>query len=248
MPRPGIKPKQIIWSAVLSPAGNVGPQWWVTLKTYQTKQGKVRHHYYECNRRDRERNCTNPQIKKNLVDDYVLAELQRKLFNKDSIPALVKKINEYKIKQESKNQDELSKLHKSLDEVTTQLTNLVNVLAMGVGQQIETIVSKMKDLESNKTLLQNRIRELDKKIKAALITQDMVESYLEQHRQHIENKDIDACKKFISNYVEQVTVYKDVIEVKILLDIDGGGGAYRSISRMIKTDKILQIISLSGKF
>jgi hypothetical protein len=52
----------------------------------------------------------------------------------------------------------------------------------------------------------------------------MVESYLEQHQQHIENKDIDACKKFISNYVEQVTAYKDEIEVKILLDIDGGGG------------------------
>jgi chaperonin cofactor prefoldin len=39
---------------------------------------------------------------------------------------------------------------------------------MGAEQQVETIVSKIKELESNKTLLQNRIRELDKKIKAAL--------------------------------------------------------------------------------
>lgn len=192
-------------------------------KTYRTKEGMVRHHFYECNRRDRKRDCTNSQIKKSLVDNFVLAELQRKIFNKDSIPILVKKINEYKIKQESKNHDELNKLHKSLDEVNTQLDNLVNVLAMGVGQ-VETIVSKMKELEVNKTLLQNRIGELDKKIKAILITQEMVELYLEQHRQHIENKDMDACKKFISSYVEQVIVYKDEIEVIMLLDIDGGGG------------------------
>ncbi|GAB6158532.1 hypothetical protein JCM39194_17320 [Desulfotomaculum varum] len=89
---------------------------------------------------------------------------------------------------------------------------------MGVGQ-VETIVSKMKELEVNKTLLQNRIGELDKKIKATLITQEMVELYLEQHRQHIENKDMDACKKFISSYVEQVIVYKDGIEVIVLLDM-----------------------------
>ncbi len=92
----------------------------------------------------------------------------------------------------------------------------------------------MKELEANKTLLQNRIKELDQKMKAALITQDMVELYLEQHRQHIENKDADACKKFIASYVEQVVVHKDKIDVIILLDIDGGGGGYRSVSRMIK--------------
>ena len=109
----------------------------------------------------------------------------------------------------------------------------MNVLAMGTSQ-VQTIVVKMKELEATKILLQSRIGELTDKMKAAYITQDMIELYLEQHRQQIESKNMDACKKFIASYVEEVVIYKEEIEVKILLVISGGGGAYRAISRMEK--------------
>lgn len=205
-------------------------------KTYRTqKDGLVRHHYYECNRRDRTKDCTNPQVKREFVDDFVLNELKEKIFNVDMLHEVVRKINEHNIKKTTNNNADLELLNKELEQINTQLNNLVNALAQG-GMQFSSIADKMKELENNKTIITNRIEELNKKAKTALITPGMIEAYLGQHRRQIEEKDYDACKQFISKYIEYVAVNHDEIEVEMFLDIDGGGGAYRAITRRTKEE------------
>lgn len=192
-------------------------------KSYLKADGPVRYSYYECNYRDRKKDCDNPMIKKEYVDNFVLDELHKKIFNQDNLPTLVKKINEYNVKRSSESQSELALLTKELEGVTNQISNLVDAIASGA-IQFTSIMDKLKKLENSKANLESRLIEMNNKMKTASINEGMVKSYLDQHRQYIENKDFDACKQFISQYVEKVIIYKDEIEVILFLDFDGGGG------------------------
>lgn len=202
---------------------------------YMTSKGRVQYNYYECNHRNRKNSCDNPRIRKEIVENFVLEELQNKIFNEKYIPELTQKINEYRLKMSAKNVAEINALKKELEETTTQINNLVDALAMGT-VKISSIQDKLQSLENKKSGLEVRIAEIENKQKANEVTEEMIRNYLEQHRQQIEEKNIDACKKFIQKYVEKVIVYKDEIEVILFLDFDGGGGAYRLKSKKTKEE------------
>lgn len=205
--------------------------------SYKTKTETVRYSYYECNKRNRQKDCSNPRIRKEILENIVLDKLYQEIFVPERVSILVQKINEYNQKTTTERNAELELLETELKETKKQIDNLV--MAVANGAPFASFSDKLNELENKKAMLETRLEESRTLALRSLITEDMIINYLNQHRQAVEDKDIDACKKFIGNYVEKVVVSTDFIDIHFylkFLDIDGGGGAYRSISKINKKD------------
>jgi site-specific DNA recombinase len=203
--------------------------------SYKTKDGQVRYSYYECNKRDRQSNCDNPRTRKEILEDRVLDKLALEFFHPERISKLVKGINQHIRGRSTEINDELNYYKTELAETKKQMDNLV--MAIANGAPFEPLSAKIKELETKKAELESRIIGVEVLSTRELITEDMIKEYLDQHRKAVEEKDIDKCKKFIHNFVEKVIVDKDNITVHFYFNAfgyDGGGGAYRSISKIPK--------------
>lgn len=195
--------------------------------SYKTKEGTTKKYYYDCNKKNRQRDCNNPQTKKDLVENMVLEKMYQEIFNEDQLSVICKKINEYNQSQSKEVNEELRYYKNELSETDKQLDNLVTAIASGA--PYELFNERIKDLQNKKANLETRILEVDILSRRELITEEMIKNYLDQHRQAVEEKDIDACKKFIHNYVEKVIVDKDNITIHLHFKycgyVGGGGGS-----------------------
>lgn len=206
--------------------------------SYKTKTEIVRYSYYECNKRDRQKDCDNPRIRKEILEDIVLDRLYDRIFAPGKISEIAREINDYNQSVLREGKSERIYLEGELSEIKKQIDNLV--MAIANGAQFASLSEKLSSLEKQKSIYEVRIQEAEALARRSLITEDRISSYLERHREIVKNKSIDECKKVINNYIEKVVVYKDSIEVFFclnLLDIDGGGGAYRAKSKILKKGK-----------
>lgn len=121
--------------------------------SYQTKKSKEykQRHYYTCNYGNRTKQCSNEKIVKNLVESYVLTELERQIFNGKALPVLAEKIVQYYSRQQFDYTGDLQQMEKELAGVKKEIDNLVNALAAG-GVAVQSILEKLKGLETKKCI------------------------------------------------------------------------------------------------
>ena len=75
---------------------------------------------------------------------------------------------------------------------------------------------KLDELEQVKLNLEVKINELSIEsngVKSVNITEDQIRSMFGRVKEFVLNRNLPECKKFISDYVKEVIVYRDHIEV-----------------------------------
>jgi site-specific DNA recombinase len=81
-------------------------------------------------------------------------------------------------------------------------------------------------------ILENRLREVERKTKAGSLTEKMILQFLNEEYKNIKLDDSATAKALISRYVEKVIIYEKEFEVKLnVLHINGGGGACHIVCR-----------------
>ena len=199
--------------------------------SYQTKKSKEykQRHYYTCNYGNRTKQCSNEKIVKDLVESYVLAELERQIFNEEVLPVLAEKIVQYYSRQQIDYAGDLQQMEKELAGVKKEIDNLVNALAAG-GVAVQSIVEKLKGLETKKSIVEAHLQEWQLKAEANIISVETAIAYLQVNMRLLQNKNPDTCKRLIREFVEKVIVTQEKIEVvfKITVDMNGGGGGIRT--------------------
>lgn len=189
--------------------------------SYQTKKSKEYKitHYYTCNYGNRTKQCTNEKIATNLVESYVLAELEKQIFNYETLPALAEKIVEYHRRLQTDYTGELQQIEKELAGTKKEIDNLVNALAVG-SNAVHSIIEKLKGLEHKKSTLEIQLQEWQFKAEASTISIDSVTEYLQTNMRLLQNKNLDTCKRLIQEFVERVIVTKEKIEVVFKITVD----------------------------
>ena len=79
--------------------------------------------------------CDNKEIRKEYIEEYVLSELERKIFNDKSISYLVEDINKNLQKQNKVDDEKREVIIKELKEIDTQISNIVTAIASGFMQE-----------------------------------------------------------------------------------------------------------------
>ncbi|NRT60407.1 hypothetical protein B0P06_002865 [Clostridium saccharoperbutylacetonicum] len=155
--------------------------------------------------------CDNKEICKEYIEEYVLSELERKTFNDRAIIYIAEGINKNLQKQNKVDDEKKLVLVKQIDEVEGQISNIVTAITNGFVQ--EEFKAKMDELKNCKSELEAKLSEIEAKDINQLVTETDVRSLLSNFSGYVISRNVPECKKFIRDFVKEVIVYKEHIEV-----------------------------------
>ncbi|MPN07471.1 hypothetical protein SDC9_154741 [bioreactor metagenome] len=155
--------------------------------------------------------CDNKEIRKEYIEEYVLSELERKIFNDKAIEKLVKGINNNLKKQQKSNEQKKEALVKELSDIGTQINNIISAIASGFMQDEFKI--KIEELKARKLEVETTIIELNSDEKEVNVSEEDVRKLLNNFSSFVTSRNIPECKKFIQDFVKEVIVHKGHVEV-----------------------------------
>ena len=169
---------------------------------------------YRCGCRKQKRDCKNKEIKRDYLEEFILTELEKHVLNDEAIPALSKELNERLKIKSNDNQEMLNNLRNKLEKVNKEIENILNAIMSGIVNNM--LKDKLDELEQVKLNLDLKINELsieNNGVESIDITEDQIRSMFSKFKEFVLTRNLPECKKFISDYVKEVVVYKDHIEV-----------------------------------
>jgi len=111
-------------------------------------RNKSKYVTYRCGNRDRTKSCKNPELRREYIENYVLDELQKRIFNDEAIPMLVQKMNAFREQQDDGQHEEKKRLEKAIRDTEREIDNIVAAIAKGFTQP--AFLTKMEKLEAQK--------------------------------------------------------------------------------------------------
>lgn len=176
--------------------------------------GKNLHVTYRCGERHRTHTCSNREIRREYVEEFVLDQLEKRVFSSAAIPKLAAKLNEYQQKTLVGRETETEPLTLELADVEKQIANIVQAVAAGFAQA--SMAVKMAELEERKAQIEARLQENREKLRREPITEQELRNLLGAFREFVKERNIPEVRKFIGSFIKQVVVYKDHVVVVFL--------------------------------
>ena len=108
----------------------------------------------------------------------------------------------------------LNNLRSKLEKVNKEIENTLNAIMNGIVNSM--LKEKLDELEQVKLNLELQIKELSIECNSSEsinITEDQIRSMFRRFKDFVLTRNLPECKKFISDYVKEVVVYRDRIEV-----------------------------------
>ena len=102
-------------------------------------------------------------------------------------------------------------LLKGSNEIESQISNIVNVISQGFVQ--EGFKIKMEYLKKRKSEIEVKLLDIESREVSKVITEASVRTLLLDFSGYVIRRNILECKKFIRDFVKEVVVHKDRIEV-----------------------------------
>ncbi len=200
--------------------------------TYQANSrlsGRNRKRYftYRCSLRAKDRTaCDNKEVNRDYLDDFILSELKRVVFSERRIPALVRRLNEFQAKLRETNTQESVEVKREITKIDAQIQNILDAVANGMNHA--TLKERLSCLEEEKIGLEMRVKEIEFVQSRPYIDEETLKAVLHRYGNFIETRQIPECKKFVREFVDQVVIHKDHVDVKLKVNI-GKHGSSESI-------------------
>lgn len=157
---------------------------------------KVR--YYKCLGRKHKNGCTKAQVRKEILEKYVLDNVIEQM----SKPKTVEKVAEYLLQvQENriKQNSALANLIKEKRQTENAINNIMDVIEQG-GQSL-TIVKRMRELESKLTDIEKRLA-IEKSQTAFRLTKEQI---IEYYKSALEKEPL----LLINHFIKEIQLYDD---------------------------------------
>ena len=100
---------------------------------------------------------------------------------------------------------------KEVNDIDSQINNIVNAITQGFVQ--EEFKEKMDQLKKRKADIQDKLSEIEAREINKVVTEADVRALLSDFSGYVMSRNIPECKKFIRDFVKEVVVFKDHIEV-----------------------------------
>lgn len=189
---------------------------------------------YRCGKKQNHKGgCSNKEIEKNRLENFVLEQLQKYLFTDEAISHIKDLVNKYNKDIASLKSDDVVRYKQELTSVNKQLKNLTNAIALGVYE--ETFVEKINALQATKKELKIRLAESSNK-KPLEVSDEQIRRALSNFKEYVKENNTVEIKAFLNTYIDKIIVNPDDVEVifkiasnddehnenlsKLLVDID----------------------------
>lgn len=176
---------------------------------------------YECANRTRFKNCDAKAISKELVENEVKKVIYEKIFKNPS--KLIETI--YKLYEQRNQENQLGLIQAKQQAAIIESKLKGYFKAIEDGLYTSTMKDVIKELESQKEAICATIEQIENENHFDL-TEEIIKEYISNNYQKIYQGTLEEQKAIIPQFLESVRVYENNIEVKLIVDLDGGGGAY----------------------
>ena len=189
---------------------------------------------YRCGKKQNHKvGCSNTEIEKNRLENFVLEQLQKHLFTHEAISHIKDLVNKHNKDISNMKSDDVVRYEQELMSVKKQIDNLTNAIALGVAK--ETFVEKINALQITKKELETRIVEGSNK-KPLDVSEEQIRLALSNFKEYVKENNTVEIKAFLNAYIDKVVVNPNDVEViftvassddkkgddlsKLLVDID----------------------------
>ena len=186
--------------------------------TYAGNSRKTRDKFYisySCTKKNGKVKCNNSGIVRDKLEQIVLDRLSEKIFNKEVIPTIIEKYNDFAL---SKNNEYIlmrNELEAKIAETDKGINNIVNLV---VSTGSTALTDKLKELETTKAQLQESLKEAERKKSKMSIDADVLKSAFNKAKLMLKSGTLKNRKAIVQQYVKEVVIHKDkiIVEYNIL--------------------------------
>ena len=170
-------------------------------------------YFYVCQNKNYKKHCTNKAIRKETIENYVLSQLLKDIFDREGIDKLKKHLTEYH-KRKRENINRLSNdLRAEHEQITVKLSNIVKIISES-SVTVDTASHEIKLMEERKRDIEDQLDKLHKESALLSISEKQI-SKIRSYEKEIRNRtNPKKLQQILSCYIEQVTVYNDKIKTE----------------------------------
>jgi site-specific DNA recombinase len=184
-------------------------------KRKDQKQGKL-YVNYSCSLRAKMKSgCNNLGISAEILEGFVLNEIQRLILSPSQTKSILKKLEKYVDRNSNEVEERSKELKNALAQVKTKITRLINAIKEGIN--LTSVKVELENLEDRKNELQLKLQSMA--YKQEIVSLDEIKEALKKFREAIKQKDHRNIKKLIDVFVERIDVFLDRIEVQLKIDM-----------------------------
>ncbi len=178
----------------------------------QRKNGKgYMYRSYRC--KYKESNHCSKEIRSDKLEEFVLAQLEKHIFDEKNISLIISGIQEQLIKHNAHTAEELKETNRTLEKLKNRKKNIINAIADGLME--DDFSEILNQIKADEQLLTARLEQLNVKNPEMIINEDDLRGMISQFSEYVISRDIPECKKFINQFVESVVVYDTKVEVTL---------------------------------
>ena len=189
-------------------------------------RNKLKYVTYRCGNRYAKQKCDNKEIRKEYIEEYVLQQLEEKIFSENAIRYFVNELNEYKKSMNSKSESETKDISTQINKTENEIANILKLVKQGYANS--TLMNELTNLERVKANLESNLQEVKiKQEKVTVIDEKTIRKVLSVFQKFVHERNIPEIKKFIGQYVQRVEIFKDYIKVVLksyIVVVTFGGG------------------------
>lgn len=190
----------------------------ISAETGTSKSGK-KIRYYKCSGRKHHNGCTKTQVRKELLEDFVVSNIVKLLSEKEVKDKMISSLMRMQEESITDNAD-LQRLTKERKTTETQITNIMN--AIENGGTSATAMKRLRELELKATELEKAIA-IQKAQTADRLTEEEMRAYYEEALKL-------EPQMLINVLVKQITLYDDKIIIRYNSPIKTGPDGSRDFS------------------
>lgn len=167
-----------------------------------TSRTGATHRYYKCNSVIKNQSCNKKAVKKDWIEDIVIEQIKKVIFNDEFIDHLTAKI------LEEQQEDLITPLYeKQLSEINSSISNLISAIEKGISTK--STKERLEELEKEKEQVEIRIAE--SKIEYSPISREQIINWFEKLKQ-IKITNIKTKKRLVDLFVNSIILYDDRID------------------------------------
>ena len=216
---------------------------------------RYRYSQYDCTNKRQTRTCDNAPIRKEIIENYVLDEIEN-LFKRTNMESIATQIEERYKKLSETSSLEIEILKESLADINKRMDRLFEAIETGT-MDSQIAGPRLNSLASEKERKEARLNMLNK-TNLIPFTKEQVVAWLKLNREILaDRKDLKACKKMIERYIEKVILGEKNIKIQLKIQIPsseykktgshkenrvssnvGGPGGYLTLDKTISRDDL----------
>lgn len=204
--------KEIYLLSGLIECGECGAKMNGNISYYKSNEERLRYIMYRCTSKSGQSKDHTKSIKRDIIEEYILTEMEKVIFSDQAISYLVNELSKFSNSKSKQMQDELKFNKNKLSKIEKDIENIL--LAVAEGNRHASLMDRLSKLEEEKESLVIQLEETKLSYpETEPITASYLKKIFKEHKNILEQRDKELIKKFISLYVEKVLVFEGYVDV-----------------------------------